>query len=106
MAAEMCVMYQEPHYDQQVLRAQTADDIVWAARDFVARWTPEELSHIPPHLRPRKLVDAEDVNAYALELVQQQQFTMDPRTAPQLHRMANFFSTASHRLAMILGGNA
>lgn len=83
--------------------ARTPDEIVGAARDFVAQWSPEELGAMPPHLRPRKIVDAEDVNAYAFELLQQQQFAMDPRACPEVHEMANFFSAASTRLTQILG---
>jgi hypothetical protein len=97
-------MTRKARTDLHVTQANSTDEIVTAARDFVARWSPDDLAAIPPHLRPRKIVDAEDVNSYAVDLVQQQQFAMDPRSAPQLHEMANFFSSASNRLSQILAG--
>ena len=95
-------MASQVRINRSIAFAKTPDAIVDAARNFVAQWTPEELAAMPPHLRPRKLVDAEDVNAYAFELLQQQQFAMDPRACPEVHEMANFFSTASTRLTQIL----
>lgn len=96
-------MASRPRYDTRLNGAQTAEDVVHAARDYLADWSPADLARMPPHLRPRKIVDAEDVNAYAFDLLQQQQFAMDPRTSPEVHEMANFFSCASMRLSHICG---
>lgn len=87
-------------------QADLAEEVVTLARDFLAEWSPRELSFLQPDLRPRKIVDGDDVNDYALELVRQQQVSMDPRAAPQLHRMANFFSTASLRLSQLCAETA
>jgi hypothetical protein len=81
--------------------ATSADTVLAMAREFLDRWDPNELGKMPPHLRPGKLVDTADVTEYALDLVRQQQFTMDPRSAPQLHAMASFFSNASLRLSQL-----
>ena len=99
-------MASQPHSNGHLHGALTADQVVNAARDYLAQWSPSEISRMPPHLRPGKIVDAEDVNAYAFELLQQQQFAMDPRASPEIHEMANFFSSASMRLPQILGRGA
>lgn len=96
-------MASQPRYDLRLHGAQTPEDVVHAARDYLAGWAPADLARMPPHLRPHKIVDAEDVNAYAFDLLQQQQFAMDPRSSPELHEMANFFSCASIRLSHIGG---
>ena len=81
--------------------AETADDVVAIARDYLALWSPEELASIPPDLRPGKLVDSDDVNGYALALVQAQ---MGRGTAGEavVHKMGNFFGSASLRITQLL----
>ena len=85
--------------------AVAPEEVLEMVRDFVARWSPAELAKLPPHLRPGKFFDASDVTEYALDLVRQQQFSMDPRSSPQLHAMANFFSSASSRLSHLLASH-
>lgn len=83
--------------------AAAAHEVVSAARDFVATWTPEEIASLPPHCRPGKIVDADDVTAYAIQLAQNCR-AADSDAAPRVHRMGNFFSDASLRLSQILAG--
>lgn len=81
--------------------AGTAEDVVAIARDYLALWSPEELALVPPELRPGKLVDADDVSAYALALVQAQMGRGSPGEAV-VHKIGNFFGSASLRLSQIL----
>jgi hypothetical protein len=83
--------------------ATTAHEVVSAAKDFVAAWTPEEIASLPPHCRPGKIVDADDVTAYAIQLAQECR-AADSDADPRVHRMGNFFSDASLRLSQILVG--
>jgi hypothetical protein len=80
--------------------AHGVDEIVLAARDFVAGFDPFEIEALPPDCRmPAKIVDADDVTSYAFELVR---FECHDHEAAQLvHRLARFFSHASMRLAQI-----
>ena len=81
--------------------AMTAENVVTIARDYTAQWSPRELADLPPDLRPGKIVDADDVTAYALALVQAQMGRGSPSESV-LHRMGAFFSSASLRLAQIM----
>lgn len=55
------------HY--QLDCAETEFDVLATLRDFMASFTPHEIQGLPEGLRPRKLVDGDDVCAYALELL-------------------------------------
>lgn len=79
--------------------APTQEAVVALARDYIALWSPEELAHLPPELRPGKLVDSDDVTLYALRLVRAQ---LGGEEHPGVQKMASFFSGASLRLSQIL----
>jgi len=81
--------------------AASADDVVAIARDYLALWSPEELALIPQDLRPGKLVDADDVTGYALALVQARMGRGTPGE-DVVHKIGNFFGSASLRLSQIL----
>lgn len=81
--------------------AVTEEDVVAIVRDYVALWSPEELGRMPPELRPGKFVDGEDVNSFALALVQAQ-MGRGTESEDLLHKLGAFFSNASLRLAQIL----
>ena len=80
--------------------ASTPDDVVHVARDFLARWSPAELSALPAECMPGKIVDDEDIGRYALMLVQGS-CAGDRLADGALQRMASFFTRASLRLAQI-----
>lgn len=81
--------------------ARSAEEVVAIARDYLALWSPEELALVPPELRPGKLVDADDVSAYALSLVQAQMARGTPGEAV-VHKIGNFFSSASLRVSQVV----
>ena len=79
--------------------AVTQEDVVAIARDYLAQWSPQEISRLPAVLRPGKIVDADDIACYAVALVQEQ---VAAEQVPAVHKMATFFSNASLRLSQIL----
>ena len=81
--------------------AVTEEDVVMIARDYVALWGPEEIGQMPVDLRPNKIVDADDVSAYALSLVQAQ-MGRGLAAESEVHKMGAFFSSATMRLAQIM----
>ncbi len=81
--------------------ASSVHEVVGIAKDFLATWDRFEIAALPEPCRPGKIFDENDVNAYALQLVQ---FgcAADSQAAPLMGKMAAFFSNASVRLSAIL----
>jgi len=87
---------------QQLLDvAETDAKVIAIARDFLASLEPREVARLPERCRPRKLFTADDVGAFALDLVREHGEEMD-EAAPIVHRMAAFFAHANIRLSHIL----
>ena len=76
-------------------------EVVGVARDFLATFSPYELARLPEGYRPRKLVDGNDVSAYALTLVRG---NCDDGTgaARCLQMLSTFFSRASERISAVM----
>jgi hypothetical protein len=85
-------------------RLQFAQDVVEVlsiAREFLAAFTPQELASLPgPCQPPLTLVDIEDVNSYAFELVRHN--CADSESAELVQKLAAFFSHAAARIAKLL----
>lgn len=82
--------------------ALSSEDIVGIARDFLAGFSPYEIAALPaPCKPPAKLVDADDVTAYAFELVRHD-CEHDAASAELVHKLAAFFSDASIRLSQLM----
>lgn len=81
--------------------AGSAQEVVEVAREFLAQLTPYEVHALPSAcMPPPKVVDADDVTAYAVALVRHD--CADSSGAPGLaHKLADFFSHASGRLARL-----
>jgi hypothetical protein len=80
--------------------AHGVNEIVAAARDYLATLAPAELCALPEGCRPpAKIVDADDVSSYAFDLVRFECQAHDTRE--MVHRLARFFSHASMRLAQL-----
>jgi hypothetical protein len=87
-------------WPQKLERAQAETQVVVVAREFLAQFSPFEIEALPVECQPPlKLVDADDIAAYALELVRhdRQHLGSDPLVA----KLAGFFSSASLRLSQI-----
>ena len=87
---------------RQLRSAESPDDVLRIVREYLAQWSPAAIANLAPALRPGKFFVPDDVMAYTVDLLRQKQFTMDPRSAPELHAMANFFGLASSRLSQLL----
>lgn len=81
--------------------ADTEGDVLEAAREYLSRLSYFEIVRLPDLCRPRKLVDASDIAAYALDLVRHHCDEKD-ESAELVHRMAAFFAHANVRLSQIL----
>ena len=81
--------------------AGSAQEVVQVAREFLAQLTPYEVHALPAAcMPPPKIVDADDVTAYAVGLVRHD--CADSFGDPGLaHKLADFFSHASGRLARL-----
>jgi hypothetical protein len=81
--------------------ARSVEEVVAAARDFVAIFGPFELASLPEGCRPpAKIVDGDDVSNYAFDLVRFE-CADQAETAELVHKLARFFSHASMRLAQL-----
>jgi hypothetical protein len=81
--------------------AQTEDDVVRVARDYLASLDPSEIAYLPEACKPRKLFTAADVGMYAFDLAR---CDCEEREgiAQVVHRLAAFFVSANLRLSSIL----
>jgi len=87
-------------WQHRIDAARGAEEIVAAARDYLATLGPLELGALPEGCRPpAKIVDADDVTTYAFDLVRFECEGHDTREL--VHKLARFFSHASMRLAQI-----
>jgi len=81
--------------------ASSAHEVLEVARDFLAQLTPYEVHALPAAcMPPPKLVDADDVTAYALTLVRHD-CAGTHGDGDLAHKLANFFSHAAARLARL-----
>ena len=80
--------------------ATTEFDVIGVARDYLATLTHEELMSLPEHLRPGKIVDANDITTYAFELVRHE--CHDAGAHRLVERLAHVMSRSSIRLSQIM----
>ena len=72
-------------------------EVVRTVKDYLARWTPEEIAALPAHCRPGRLVDGDDVADYALRVARAQ----CDGTSFEVDKLAVFMTNAALRLAQI-----
>ena len=84
----------------RLAEALTTEDVLWVLRDFLSRWTPEQIEELPEDCRPGRFNDADEVSEYAFKLVQKQ-CRVDAFTSPRLHTMASFVASAAQRMSQI-----
>ena len=89
----------ESNWRQQIASAGTSDEVVAVARRFLSTWTAHQLGALPSRVRPEAVESAEDVNAYALRLMQAQ--LKEDSTTAELQAMTAFFTEAAARLTQI-----
>ena len=80
--------------------ASTPQEILEVVRDFVATWTPQETSALPPKARlPLRFTEPEDVVHYAFDLSQAR---LGGEETESLLRMWRLFMDASQRIGSAL----
>jgi len=82
--------------------ANTPEEVIGVARDFLASWTPQELARLPAGCKPPdKFAEPEEIVLYAFALVDQQ--VRAGVDHPGVFRMASFFSEATRRVTQLMG---
>lgn len=84
--------------------AESEQEVVDIARDFLATLSPYDIARLPANCRPGKMVDASDITTYAFLVMRHHcdEGHGMPRVA---HKLAAFFSGASIRLSQILAAS-
>ena len=72
-------------------------DVVRTVKEYLARWSPEEIGALPEHCRPGRMVDGDDVADYALRLAREQ----CDGASDEIDKLAVFVTSAALRLAQI-----
>jgi len=88
-------------WQERIEEAGTEPEVVAVARDYLARLSQDEYAELPLELRPRKIVDANDIAAYALDLARHE--AEDPDEMNLVQRLAQLLSRASVRVSEIAG---
>jgi hypothetical protein len=80
--------------------ARSEEDVVDIVRDFVATFSPRDLTDVPSRLWPPKMRDARDVTDYAYVLVR---FRVDDEksSSSAIDRLSAMFSDATVRISQI-----
>jgi hypothetical protein len=88
-------------WQERIEEAGTEPEVVAVTRDYLARLSQDEYAELPLELRPRKIVDANDIAAYALDLARHE--AADPDEMNLVQRLAQLLSLASVRVSEIAG---
>jgi hypothetical protein len=89
-------------WQQLLAAASTPDEVIAAARDFLAAIDHNELARLPEVCKPGKLLDAHDVSSYAYDLVRHHcQDEQDAAIAETIHKLSAFFSQAAVRVSQL-----
>lgn len=84
--------------------AETEADVVIALRDFLATWTPSEISTLPVDCRPGRIANAEDINEMAYFLsTEHLSSQVELAHSATLERLMSFFTHATARIAELRG---
>ena len=83
--------------------AQTERDLAFVVKDYLATWSPLELSRLPESCRPGRINGADDIVeiAYKLSTARIQYAAGDLTDALLLDRMMTFFMHAATRVSQI-----
>src|SRR2546421_4116084 len=91
-------------WQQLLASASTPDEVICAARDFIASIDHVQLSKLPLACQPGKLLDVEDIHSYAYELVRHHCGNND-ENAQTAQQLSAFFSQAAVRLSQLAAPN-
>ena len=88
-------------WQQLLARAKSPDEIVTAARNFIAKFDHQTLARLPGKCQPPKFMDGNDVAEYAYELVSHHCADDDAELIAVVNDLAAFFSQAATRLSQL-----
>src|SRR5213083_2923318 len=87
-------------WPELVATAETPEEVMEMARDYLARIEPAEIAALPPSCRPpARFQQPDEIVDFAFALVQAHAASSADDT---LARMANFFSHATRRIAGLM----
>lgn len=86
-------------WEQRIEVADSEAGVIELAREYVAQLEHWEIVLLPEALRPRKIVDAQDISNYAFDLVRHD--AEDEAGARLVHKLAAFFSRCSMHLSQL-----
>jgi hypothetical protein len=96
-----------PDWRSLLRAASTEEEIISAARDYVATWSPEEVARLPAECRPGRIRDGEDIGRWAFDLATAHcATTVGGEEEDLLTKMLVFVTHAAGRLAEIKAANA
>jgi len=76
------------------------DELVSLVRDYLARWTPDEIRRLPEDCRPGRIRDGDDVSEWAFLLASNHcARTVATEDEPLLERMLEFVTRAAIRFS-------
>ena len=85
---------------QKIDAAQSPIEVVAITRDYLASWTPEELSRLPEPCRPGRVKDEQDIDHLHVRLVEEYgRNRLEGDALSALQRITGFIVRASVRIA-------
>ena len=83
-----------------ILSSSQEEEVIGLVRDYLARWSPEEIARLPVECRPRRLRDAEDISRWAFDLASSHCAQSGKGSDnPMLERMLEFVTQAAIRIS-------
>jgi hypothetical protein len=94
-----------PDWLSLILAASSEAEVTSTTRDYLASWSPPEISRLPKDCRPGRIRDGVDINNFAFVLARAHCFQeAAPRNMPLLEKMMVFFTHAARRIAQMHAG--
>lgn len=85
-------------WQQEVLRAATADELLSTLQDYLVLFRPDELAQLPVPCQPASFATSADVSAYAAALLGHEgEDEADGEHADARETLTAFFVLAAHR---------
>ena len=89
---------------QQIDAAKSPFEVVAVTRDYLASWTPDELSRLPAACRPGRVKDEQDIDQLHVCLVEEYgRNRLKDEALAALQKLTSFIVRASVRIAQLQG---
>jgi len=91
-----------PDWRRHLVVATTEHEIVNLTREYVATWSPDDMSRLPEECRPGRIRDAEDISQCAYDLARAHtSLRYDEEQDMLMQRMLSFMAEAAMRMAEV-----